>query len=310
MPFYTMSDGEALFVREYGQGQPVLVLSGLGMVSWQWTPFLYPLRKKFRFIIPEWRGFGASAACKIPNLDAIASHWRDVEALIGQLQLNQMIVMAYSMGATTTMHGLKYCNFANAIQAYLHIDQTPKIRVDDDWAYGLFGTQQAQFLQILTQISALLDTQHQHQSLEQMDVHARQQLADLWLQFIKLQNKSSQQIKLFQWILHQPKLGNILFPSKNIAYMKWYIDNYLFHTEDYRTALRQLTCPVTFVTGTQSKLYAADGQTQIAQSIPHAKQILFHKSGHTPLLNEPIKFGREIRKFLNKAASQTIQQSA
>lgn len=35
MPFYTMADGEQLFVREYGQGQPVLVLSGLGMLSWQ-----------------------------------------------------------------------------------------------------------------------------------------------------------------------------------------------------------------------------------------------------------------------------------
>ncbi|HAB44243.1 MAG TPA: alpha/beta hydrolase, partial [Acinetobacter sp.] len=35
MPFYSMPDGEQLFVREYGQGQPVLVLSGLGMLSWQ-----------------------------------------------------------------------------------------------------------------------------------------------------------------------------------------------------------------------------------------------------------------------------------
>ena len=29
MPFYRMPDSEQLFVREYGQGQPVLVLSGL-----------------------------------------------------------------------------------------------------------------------------------------------------------------------------------------------------------------------------------------------------------------------------------------
>ena len=35
MPDYRMPDGEQLYVREYGQGQPVLVLSGLGMQSWQ-----------------------------------------------------------------------------------------------------------------------------------------------------------------------------------------------------------------------------------------------------------------------------------
>ncbi len=79
MPFYRMPDGEQLFVREYGQGQPVLVLSGLGMLSWQWAAFLYPHKNRFRFIIPEWRGFGASKDCKIPaNLDAINCHWQDL----------------------------------------------------------------------------------------------------------------------------------------------------------------------------------------------------------------------------------------
>lgn len=298
MPFYTMPDCEQLFVREYGQGQPVLVLSGLGMLSWQWTPFLYPLGQNFRFIIPEWRGFGASKHCKTPQIDAISSHWQDINCLIEQLKLNDLIVIAYSMGATTTMHGLKYGNFAASIRAYLHIDQTPKIRVAEDWPYGLFGSQQTQFLKILTHISALLDNHQHHQSLQDLPPNIRQKLTDLWLQFIRLQNNNPQQIKIFEWILHQPKLGNKLFPSKNIAYMKWYIDNYLDHTEDYRSDLLKLTCPVTFFTGVQSKLYAAAGQTQIAQSIPHSKQVLFHKSGHTPLINEPIKFAKEIRSFL------------
>jgi len=44
-----MPDGENLFVREIGQGEPVLVLSGLGMHSWQWLPFLLPNIKKYKF---------------------------------------------------------------------------------------------------------------------------------------------------------------------------------------------------------------------------------------------------------------------
>ncbi len=35
MPHYTMPDLQQLYVREYGQGEPILVLSGLGMQSWQ-----------------------------------------------------------------------------------------------------------------------------------------------------------------------------------------------------------------------------------------------------------------------------------
>mgnify|MGYP001079658561 CR=1 FL=1 len=40
MPYYTMPDQESLFVRRVGRGEPVLVLSGLGMQSWQWLPFI------------------------------------------------------------------------------------------------------------------------------------------------------------------------------------------------------------------------------------------------------------------------------
>ncbi|MDG9422959.1 alpha/beta hydrolase, partial [Streptococcus pneumoniae] len=84
MPHYLMPDGEKLYVREFGQGTPVLVLSGLGMQSWQWLPFLYQHRKKYRFYIPDWRAFGGSAQCKIPTLDAISSHWQDLNCFLKQ----------------------------------------------------------------------------------------------------------------------------------------------------------------------------------------------------------------------------------
>ena len=300
MPFFRMPDGENLFVRMYGQGQPVLVLSGLGMLSWQWAAFLSPHQRKFRFIIPEWRGFGQSSQCRIPDLDAISSHWRDIDCLMQQLNLDQYLVIAYSMGATTTMHGLKHGNFSDKIQAYLHIDQTPKITVDDEWAYGLFGTKHTQFKSILQNISDLLATQQQSQRIEKMPTHTRQHLADLWLQFIALQNNHPQQLKIFNWVLNQPQLQGFLLPSKNINYMAWYINNYLHHTEDYRDALQQLNCPVTFFSGVQSKLYPIEGQNLIVKSLKQAKQIQFEQSGHTPLLSEPIKFAKEMAIFLKQ----------
>lgn len=42
-----MPDQEKLFVRRVGEGEPVLVLSGLGMQSWQWLPFLFASRKQY-----------------------------------------------------------------------------------------------------------------------------------------------------------------------------------------------------------------------------------------------------------------------
>ncbi|HFF5546456.1 TPA: alpha/beta fold hydrolase, partial [Acinetobacter baumannii] len=99
MPYYTMPDQESLFVRRVGRGEPVLVLSGLGMQSWQWLPFIYANRKEYEFIIPDWRGFGGSKNCAIPEQDAISSHWQDVAHLIEQLKLDKFILMGYSMGA-------------------------------------------------------------------------------------------------------------------------------------------------------------------------------------------------------------------
>ena len=293
-----MPDGESLFVREYGQGQPVLVLSGLGMLCWQWAAFLYPHRHRFHFIIPEWRGFGTSTQCKIPQLDAISSHWQDVACLIEQMQLKHVIVIAYSMGATTTMHGLKYGNFAKHIQAYLHIDQTPKITVDQEWPYGLFADQHHNFKAILQSVSELLVQHPDIIWLNNLPKDAQQQLASLWLRFIALQNNNPLSLKGFAWALKYPKLQAIFLPSKRLDYTAWYIRNYLYHDQDYRDALKQLNCPVTFFSGVQSKLYPIEGQSIIAKSLPQAKQIRFEKSGHTPLINEPIKFAQEIKKFL------------
>lgn len=298
MPYYVMPDGEGLFVREFGQGQPVLVLSGLGMHSWQWLPFLWPLRKQFRFIIPDWRGFGGSKQCRIPELDAISSHWQDVQSLIQQMQLQQFIIIAYSMGATTAMHGMQYGQLATQLKAYLHIDQTPKILVDEHWAYGLFGQQHSRFKQILSELSALF-TEHAHlQWIHDLNDTAKDQLFALWMQFIELQNNNPRQRAIFCKILQQPRLQHLLLPSSRLDYMTWYIRNYLEHAEDYREALSQLNCPTVFFSGVQSVLYPVQGQTLIAQSVAQAQQVLFEKSGHTPLLTEPLKFTRELKRFL------------
>ena len=50
-------------------------------------------------------------------------------------------------------------------------------------------------------------------------------------------------------------------------------------------------------------------QRLIAESLPHAKQIIFSKSGHTPLLTEPLKFSRELGIFL-KENSQSSTSAA
>ncbi len=71
MPYYTMPDQESLFVRRVGRGEPVLVLSGLGMQSWQWLPFIYANRKDTNYLLFLMAWFWRFKKCAIPDQDAI-----------------------------------------------------------------------------------------------------------------------------------------------------------------------------------------------------------------------------------------------
>ena len=298
MPFYAMPDQEQLFVRRIGRGEPVLVLSGLGMVSWQWLPFIFSNLKQYEFIIPDWRGFGGSKNCAISEIDAISSHWNDVNALIQQLKLDQFILMGYSMGATTAMHGMKHGDLAQKLKAYLHIDQTPKISVDASWQYGLFGQKHSQFKQLLLDIQTLLLKHKQAQKLEDLASDVRYKLVSLWAAFIELQSSNVYSPKILKLALNRPFLQKYLLPIQRLDYLLWYVENYLNHDEDYREAISQVNCPTTFFIGRESTLYPETGQTIVAKSLENAKAVYFERSGHTPLITEPRKFSQEIRKFL------------
>ncbi len=68
--FY-MHDGEALFVREFGQGEPVVVLSGLGMHSWQWFHFCINIKSSIVLLFQTGVVLGVQNLCAVPELDAI-----------------------------------------------------------------------------------------------------------------------------------------------------------------------------------------------------------------------------------------------
>ncbi|WP_120429829.1 alpha/beta fold hydrolase [Acinetobacter baylyi] len=299
MPFYTMPDQEQLFVRRFGSGKPVVVLSGLGMQSWQWVPFLFSNTKGFEFIIPEWRGFGRSKECAIPeDLDSISSHWRDLEHLLKQLQLEKFAMIGYSMGATTAMHGMQYGSLSERLQAYLHIDQTPKIRVDNTWEYGLFGTRYKEFRRFLHLINELLQAYPNVTHIHELPETYRQELIETWLKFIEFQSSNRYSPMLFKVALKRPQLQKYLLPIQRLDYLRWYVQNYLNHREDYRNTLQQLECPTTFFIGKKSTLYPEKGQTLIASQLKNARHVYFENSGHTPLITEPKKFRHEIRRFL------------
>ena len=292
--YLNMSDGAQLFVREFGQGQPILVLSGLGMSSHQWLPFLYPFKQHYRFIIPDWRGFGNSKHCAIPDSDAIRSHWQDLKTIIQQLNLTHPAVIAYSMGATTAMYGMQYDDFAEHIRAYLHIDQSPCIKNQADWAYGLYGERQTQFLNVLQALRSCL---HNAQSISQLTPAQQQRLLHAWQQLMGFQGSHPILLRAMAQVSHFPRFAQYLLPLKNLHMMTWYLDTYLAHDLDLRPSLSKLQCPITWLSGQNSALYPIRGQQLLAEKLK-ATHVILPKSGHAPLLSQPWQFYQTLRQFL------------
>lgn len=287
-----------LFVREFGQGDPVLVLSGLGMQSWYWLPFLWSHRKNFHFIIPDWRGFGRSKDCHLlTQSNAITQHWQDLKGIIDDRGLRNFKVIAYSMGATIAMHGMKYADFASHIKDYLHIDQSPKIQSDMNWPYGLYGQQYQNYRINLNELYHFLD-QHQHsQYTHELSPSQLSELYQHWKKVFQFSNDDRylpfERFKTMQ---------SLLLPTRNLDHLRWYLFSYIHHSEDYREALFSLKCPIHFFMGQRSLLYPIAGQRWIAAQCKQVTTVEFSRSGHAPMLTEALKFNRHLKEFLYQKA--------
>lgn len=95
MAFFEHDDC-SLHYEEYGQGEPVLLLHGLGSSCLDWEYQIPALSARYRVIAMDMRGHGRSD--KPRERYSIAGFSVDVEALIEHLRLGPVHVIGLSMG--------------------------------------------------------------------------------------------------------------------------------------------------------------------------------------------------------------------
>jgi len=101
MKTLTLADGRAYAFHEVGEGTPLLLLHGFPLSSESFWPQLEAPPKGFRLIVPDHRGFGASAQGPGPStMEALAS---DALALLDALDVSAAVVGGVSMGGYASM---------------------------------------------------------------------------------------------------------------------------------------------------------------------------------------------------------------
>ncbi|WP_461519329.1 alpha/beta fold hydrolase [Porticoccus sp.] len=95
MPIANVNGVSITYVDE-GQGEPLILLHGLGVSRADWGPQIDHFSHSFRVIAPDFRGHGDSAK---PDGDySVPIHAADVIALMDQLGIDSAHVVGLSMG--------------------------------------------------------------------------------------------------------------------------------------------------------------------------------------------------------------------
>lgn len=95
MPFFT-HQGLKLHYRDVGAGTPVLLLHAFPLSGSMFEPQLAALASRYRFIVPDLRGFGTSDVSQGPSeMTTIAA---DALALLDHLDIPAAVVGGVSMG--------------------------------------------------------------------------------------------------------------------------------------------------------------------------------------------------------------------
>lgn len=298
MPTIMTRDQQPLYVRVIGQGQPVLMLHGLGMQSNQWLPFILPFIRDFKFYMPDFRGFGRSKAVRLNQPDVFENHAQDVLDVIQHFDLNDFYLVGYSLGASTALH-LQHSAEFSRVRRYLHIDQSPCVGNRPDWNYGLFGTQQVELFNQFEQMLSIIAPFEPHLLLQQLPYATRWQAVAVLGEIFETMLGKSLIKHMFNLSARLPVLMPHVIALSRLEDIRFYLNAYIRGQHDYRDVLGRWQIPTTVMIGLQSPLYHACGQRVISEKMQPSQVVEFKKSGHTPLLDEPVKFIRELGRFLN-----------
>ncbi len=297
MALVTVRDGQQLHVRVLGRGRPVLMLSGLGMHSGHWLPFIWPFLYRFKFYLPDFRGIGQSGHVRFNQADIFQNHMEDVQDVIAHFRLNDYLLAGYSLGGSTALHLQRAGGFAS-VSRYLHIDQSPCIGNRADWPHGVFGARQDELFSQMHRLHDVLVNYTQFDQLAELPEQARRQAAAILAEVLTTISGHSWLKPLLAKALMSPKLLSKHLPLTQVQDCVACLSAYTKGGHDYRASLKGCETPITVMVGMKSPLYAPAGQMAIADYAANVRIVRLHNSGHVPLTDEPINFVRELGRWL------------
>ena len=274
-----VAEGQRTFYIEAGEGQPVVLLHGLGATNASMLPTLQALSQHYRVIAPDLPGFGDSDK-PLRSLHA-AFYARWLTDFCSALGLERPHLIGNSMGGRIAVEaGLRH---PDAFGRLVLLAPSPAF---------LRGREYVRLVRILRPELALLP----------LPISARHVVAGIRGMFSKPSRLDRAWYEAaadeFLRVFRSPR-GRICFFS---AMRQIYLEDPHDRPGGFWSRLPELTAPALFVWGDRDRLVPAKFSRHVERALPDSTSVVLTDSGHVPQYEHPQRTHELIEDFLADAA--------
>jgi non-heme chloroperoxidase len=253
----TTSDGVWIVYDDEGEGNPFLLVHGYDgcRAHWEFQRDAL-LAAGHRVVAMDQRGHWASD--KPQHGLRMSRLGQDLRELIELLDLDDVTLVAHSMGVSVSLAMFSICGIA-PVTRFVAIDQSPKITNDEHWTWGVRNVTW----------DNVYDAAHFRAELGQPDLEPPMP-------------EGAAMAKTWETFDHD-KVTKLL------------LDHLV---ADWRDVLPRIDIPTWVVTGRLSPYYDVEGMEWFASGVPDGRLTVFQNSGHSPHVNEAQEFNRQLLDFV------------
>jgi len=304
-----LRDGRRMHFHELGRGPTVVMLHGFAMHGRMWLPSIAPLASRFRFVLPDLRGFGRSRSVPFAQSDVIEGFANDLEDLLDHLGERRVFLAGLSMGALTGLAFAARGGFSR-VSGYVHVDQAARIHNEGAYAHGLFGASQASRFDELRALHAEV-APHRHTPYEALPEALRTRIRVAFAGFFRDAFRP-RWMKAATAAVTREAVAKLFFPLDHWPAYTDCLKAYLDHRHDFTDAVakahRAHPVPLTFMVGGRSEMYPAEGQLELSRIVTHETSrpdrvfvVRFPRAGHAIPMEAPLAFVKELGRAIHHA---------
>jgi pimeloyl-ACP methyl ester carboxylesterase len=264
--WFTLPDGTRLAYLDVGSGRPIVFLHGWSS-SLNWFREQLPvLSDRYRILALDFRGHGDSD--KTESGHTMEQYARDVHDFVAGVGATDSVLVGWSMGSLVLWNSV--------------------LQFGRDQARAMvFVGQSASDLRTPAYEDGIVTPEEFHQMMLRLQTDRPALLAE-WMRAMRMEATDEQ----VAWMVRDYERC-----PAHIATVAFYTQTMV----NSLPAFPLINFPTRVFFGTDPKMYHISQGEYLARVIPGTRLVVFDRSGHVPMLEEPQKFNAELAMFADEA---------